>query len=391
MEARACPVLDLAAAPVPQDRAKGWEYFSSGGDVSRLSNGDWCVTGVETVRYVMTHPEQFSNSIVNELEHCPVKLIPEGIDPPGHRRFRSRLNPSFAPKALDGMKGEIRRQARELVAGFAQRGSCEIMEDLARPFPAGVFLAMLGLPATDAGLLIGMVRGINGGEPIIAGMSQKDYARQSSEALTAYLRNAIAERRERPVDDLLSSIVAPLDGDQWTDDELLGFGYQFTLAGLDTVASTTGFVFRYLAAHPETRQDIIRDPSMIAPLIEELLRVETPAPFNHRRTVGDVDLGGQTIPAGSTVWVSLATANMDPDLFPNPEQIDLHRGVGHFSFGSGIHRCIGSHLARRELQILVEEFHKQIPDYQMATAPPSEIGWPAFILAPSAVPLVFDV
>jgi cytochrome P450 len=161
------------------------------------------------------------------------------------------------------------------------------------------------------------------------------------------------------------------------------------LAGLDTVASTTGFVFRYLAAHPETRQDIIRDPSMIPPLIEELLRVETPAPFNHRRTVGDVELGGQTIPSESTVWVSLATANMDPNLFPNPEQIDLNRGTGHFSFGSGIHRCIGSHLARRELQILVEEFHKQIPDYEMATAPPSEIGWPAFILAPSAVPLVF--
>lgn len=390
MEATTCPVLDLAAAPVPTDRAKAWEYFRSGGDVSRLSNGDWCVTGVETVRYVMTHPELFSNSVLNELEHCPVDLIPEGIDPPHHRRFRSRLNPPFAPKALDALMDQLRSQARELIGRFAQRGSCEIMEELGRPYPAAIFLSMLGLPASDADRLIGMVRGINGGEPLTTGLSQKEYARECSEALTVYLRKAIAERRERPVDDLLSSIIAPMDGDQWTDDELLGFGYQFTLAGLDTVASTTGFVFHYLAQHPEVRRDVIRDPSLVPPLIEELLRVENVVPFNHRRTVGDVELGGQTIPAGSTVWVSLATANMDPELFPNPEQIDPGREAGHFAFGTGIHRCIGSHLARRELQVLVEEFHKQIPDYELAPTPEAEIGWPAFILAWGAVPLVFN-
>ncbi|MGV9947889.1 cytochrome P450 [Rhodococcus aetherivorans] len=390
MEAATCPVLDLAAAPVQQDRVKAWEYFRSGGDVSRLSNGDWCVTGVETVRYVMTHPELFSNSILNELEHCPVDLIPEGVDPPHHRRFRSRLNPPFAPQALDGMMDEFRRQAQELIGRFVQRGNCEIMEELARPFPATIFLTMMGLPASDTDLLIGMVRGINGGEPLTSGMSQKEYARECSEALTAYLREAIAQRRERPVDDLLSSIIAPMGDDQWTDDELLGFGYQFTLAGLDTVASTTGFVFRYLAQHPETRRDIIQDPSLIPPLIEELLRIENVVPFNHRRTVVDVELGGQIIPSGSTVWVSLATANMDPEHFSNPEQIDPNREAGHFAFGTGIHRCIGSHLARRELRVLVEEFHKQIPDYELASTPEAEIEWPAFILAWDAVPLVFS-
>lgn len=390
MEPSTCPVLDLAEAPIQQDRAKAWEYFRQGGDVFRLSNGDWAVGGVDMVRYVVAHPELFSNSIVNELEHCPVDLIPDGIDPPHHRRFRSRLNPPFAPKALDDLMDKLRHQAKELISGFAQRGSCEIMEELGRPFPAAIFLIMMGLPASDAGRLIGMVRGINGGEPLTPGMSQKEYARECSDALIAYLREAIAERRERPVDDLLSSFIAPMDGDAWTDDELVGVGYQLTTAGLDTVASTTGFVFSYLAQHPETRRDIIRDPSMIPPLIEELLRVENIVPFVHRRTVGDVEIGGQTIPDGSTVWVSLATVNMDPDLFPNPEEIDLGRQAGHFSFGNGIHRCLGSHLARRELQVLVEEFHKQIPDYELAPTAETEIGWPAFILAWGAVPLVFD-
>lgn len=384
-----CPVLDLAAAPVPQDRAKAWEYLRSGGDIFRLSNGDWSVGGVEMVRYVLAHPEQFSNSIVNELEHCPVDLIPDGIDPPHHRRFRSRLNPPFAPNALDGRMDELRRQARELIGSFAQRGNCEIMEELARPFPAAIFLTMMGLPAADAGRLIGMVRGINGGEPPTSDMSQKEYARECSDALIAYLREAIAERHERPVDDLLSSFVAPMGGDQWTDNELVGIGYQLVTAGLDTVASTTGFLFQHLAQHPEVRQDLIRDPSTIPQFIEELLRTVNVVPFVHRRTVGDVELDGQTIPDGSTVWVSLATVNMDPNLFPHPEEIDLGRQAGHFSFGNGIHRCLGSHLARRELQVLVEEFHRQIPDYELAPSAASEISWPAFILALTAVPLVF--
>lgn len=390
MNTATCPVLDLGTAPVQTDRTKAWEYFRSGGDVYRLSNGDWCVAGAETVRFVMTHPELFSNSILNELEHCPVDLIPEGIDPPRHRRYRSRLNPPFAPKALDAMMDQLRAQARELIDRFVDRGSVEIMSEVGRPFPAAIFLTLMGLPAGDADRLIGMVRGINGGEPLTAGLSQKEYARQCSEDLVAYLREAIAERREQPVDDLLSNMIAPHDGDEWTDDELVGFGYQFTLAGLDTVASTTGFVFHYLAGHPEVRHDLIRDPSMIAPLLEELLRVENVVPFNHRRTVTDIELGGQTIPAGSTVWVSLATANMDPELFPNPEQIDPGREAGHFAFGTGIHRCIGSHLARRELLVLVEEFHKQIPDYELAPSSKTEIEWPAFILAWGEVPLVFD-
>nr|WP_179275352.1 cytochrome P450 [Rhodococcus sp. 06-1059B-a] len=343
------------------------------------------------VRYVLAHPELFSNSIVNELEHCPVDLIPDGIDPPHHRRFRSRLNPPFAPKALDGRMEELRHQAKQLIERFAQRGNCEIMEELARPFPAAVFLTMMGLPARDAGQLVGMVRGINGGEAPTSDISQKEYARQCSDALIAYLREAINMRRERPVDDLLSSFMAPLNGDQWTDDELVGIGYQLVTAGLDTVASTTGFLFHHLARHPQVRKDLIQDSSLIPVFIEELLRTENVVPSVHRRTVGDVELGGQTIPAGSTVWVSLATVNADPNLFPNPEKIDLGREAGHFSFGNGIHRCLGSHLARRELQVLIEEFHRQIPDYELDPSTDSEVPWPAFILALKSVPLTFPV
>lgn len=387
----ACPVLDLAAAPVSRDRAKAWEYFRSGGEVFRLSNGDWSVGGGEMVRYVLAHPELFSNSIVNELEHCPVDLIPDGIDPPNHRRFRSRLNPPFAPKALDGRMDELRDHARKLIGSFAQRGKCEIMEELARPFPAAVFLTLMGLPADDAGELVRMVRGINGGEPLTPNISQKEYARQCSDALISYLRDAIRQRRERPVDDLLSSFMAPLNGDQWTDDELVGIGYQLVTAGLDTVASTTGFLFDYLARNADVRHELIQEPSLIPNFIEELLRTENVVPSVHRRTVGDVEIGGQVIPDGSTVWVSLATVNADPKVFPNPGQIDLGREAGHFSFGNGIHRCLGSHLARRELWVLVEEFHKQIPNYELDPSADSQVSWPAFILAFERVPLNFPV
>jgi cytochrome P450 len=164
----------------------------------------------------------------------------------------------------------------------------------------------------------------------------------------------------------------------------------FTLAGLDTVTGTIGFVLLHLARNPDLRRSIIEDPSLIAPTIEEIIRLESVAPSTPRFTTQDVELCGKTIPGGAMCFLMLGTANRDEARFANPNEIDLaHADSGHLGFGGGIHRCLGSHLARRELRLVVEEFHRVIPEYAVAEGAVPEIVWPSGTLHLRSLPLVF--
>jgi cytochrome P450 len=155
-------------------------------------------------------------------------------------------------------------------------------------------------------------------------------------------------------------------GEGLTADEILDVTYLFILAGLDTVTTALTLSFAYLARHPEQRRLIVNDPSIIPVAVEELLRVETPAPALVRTATRDLDLGGVTIRKGEGVFCHLGAANGDPAECPRSEEVDLTRRENrHISFGGGIHRCVGSHLARIEVRLVIEEFHRRIPDYQL--------------------------
>ena len=277
-----------------------------------------------------------------------------------------------------------------MIAAFADKGQCDIVADIARLYPAQVFLTFFGLPLADRDQLIDWVETILDNSIGVGTAAGNPAVAQAAGALLTYIHGYIEKKRQEPSDDVLGRILA-LPGDEaWSVEELLGFVFVFTVAGLDTVAAAIGFTMRHLALHPELRRRVIADPALVGPVVEEMLRLEPPAPGVTRITTQDVEVCGVTIPAGESVVLYLGTANRDPARYSDPDTFDLaHSEVGHMTFGGGIHRCLGSHLARRELRLVVEEFHKQIPDYEIAPGFEPEVKWPSGTIRLASLPLTF--
>lgn len=380
------PLNFYDSAPMELDRTKGWRYFSERGDVYE-EDGLWFLTSTETVRFAHTHPEIFSSAQAFDGLGSPVLLIPLAIDPPDHVRYRRVLDPMLAPRVINSIEDELRRQIQELINAFIDRGECEVMADIARLYPTQVILTLFGLPLADRDQFIEWVNAIVGVTASGIGESTPEQI-EAGLALFTYLQAHIETKRTHPSDDMLSRVLALAGEDAWSDEEVLGLCFLFTLAGLDTVTAAIGFVLYHLARRPDLQGRINADMDLVGPLVEEVLRLELPAPLTPRVTTQDVTVRGVPIPAGSMVMLCLATANREQA--DTPDDIDLAQaGRAHLSFGGGIHRCLGSHLARRELKLVVEEFHKRIPHYRLVEGVEPEIAWPSGTLHLKSVPLVF--
>jgi cytochrome P450 len=376
-------------APMETDRTDGWRFIREGGDVFQSKDGVWYLTSPEAVQFAHRNPKIFSSASAFDGLMSPVPLIPIAIDPPDHKRFRRILDPMLAPRVIDEMQDELRMQVRELIGAFADKGSCDVVADLGRLYPTQVFLTLFGLPVSDRDQFIGWAETIVEGGEVDGGLPGPEVI-EAATLLFGYLQGFIQEKRENPGEDMLSRVLA-LDGeDAWTDEEVLGLCFLFTIAGLDTVTSAIGFLMLHLSRRPDLRHEIARDDSVIDRVIDEVLRLELPAPTTPRVTTQDVEVCGKLIPAGSRAALVLATANRDVSRFPAGNEIDLDpANRGHLSFGGGIHRCLGSHLARRELRLVVEEFHKAIPDYEVVSGVEPKVVWPSGTLHLSSLPLEF--
>jgi cytochrome P450 len=297
----------------------------------------------------------------------------------------------LAPKVINQLEDELREQARELIRAFAEAGSCDIVDDLARLYPTQVFLTLFGLPLADRDQFIHWAETIIETSTVTTGESQMPAeTMENALALFGYLQRYVEEKRAAPGEDMLSRVLSLTSDDAWTDEEVFGMCFLFVLAGLDTVSAMIGFIFFHLASDPDLRQRVATDPDVVQAAIEEILRLEPPAPTTPRVTTQDVEVCGTTIPAGSTVIICLGSANRDEAAFDQADSIDLSQAdKGHRAFGGGNHRCLGSHLARRELKIIVEEFHKLIPEYSLAPGAKPEVVWPSGTFHLASVPLVF--
>jgi cytochrome P450 len=175
------------------------------------------------------------------------------------------------------------------------------------------------------------------------------------------------ERQRRPTDDILTHfLAAEIDGDRLSREDILDICFLFLIAGLDTVSDSLTCFYAFLATHAGHRRKIVDDPAIIPAAVEELLRWETPVPGTPRMATVDFDIGGQVIPAGTMVNVCIGAANVDPAEFSDPMQVRFDRTPNrHLAFGGGVHRCLGSHLARRELRVTLREWHRRIPEYSL--------------------------
>ncbi len=293
-------------------------------------------------------------------------LIPLSVDPPKHVKYRRILDPLFAPKHMAALEDEVVTLVNQIVDRFAAKGSCDFHEDFAVPLPCTVFLRLMGLPLADLDMFLEMKDGIIR-PPGATQEEQEPTRRRTAQNIYAYFEKTLAERRRAPTDDLLAQIMgSSVDGVQLTDEEILDICFLFIIAGLDTVTDSLDCIFGYLSQEPEHRRQLASDESVIPSAIEELLRWESPVPAVPRVLSEDVEVGGCPMKAGEHVMLLIGAANTDDAAHPGVDSVDLLRNPNpHLAFGGGVHRCLGSHLARIELRVAVREWHKRIPEYEL--------------------------
>jgi cytochrome P450 len=298
-------------------------------------------------------------------------MIPLEIDGPLHTTFRRLLNPLFSPSAVAGLEPAVRQTTDELVDSFIADGRADVYDRLCRMLPAVTFLRFMGLP------LSGLAECLDFKEAIVRHRTDETPAENAarSQAATdqfeAYFREVLDARRrsaEQP-DDLMTALLAlqtdegPLD-----DDTLFDIVRILIIGGLDTLAAALSLDLLWLAQHPDERRRLVAKPDLWRQAAEELLRFETIIPVGFRYAREEVGIAGRDIPAGTTVHVSWAGANLDPLVFLDPLAVDLTREPNpHVTFAAGIHHCLGAHLARLELRTALDQFHRRIPDYGLDT------------------------
>lgn len=374
------------------ERIALWQAIRDAGDVYE-ANGYWMLTSPEAVQFAQRNPDVFSvRDILSEFE-LPVRLIPGAIDPPEHRDLRKVLDPLLGPKAVGAIEDELRVRAGELVDAFADRGHCDAIRELAVPFPTSVFLTVFGLPGEDREHLTELVETIIENAPQTS-PETTDLAFAAMDELHRYLRAHVEEKRRHPSGggDMLGSILA-LEGDEaWSDDDVVGMCVLLVMAGLDTVAGASGHLLLHLGRDRELRRRVLDDRSLLPALIEEVLRLDPPVPVFPRTTTEEVEVCGVRIPAGAKVMLWLACANREADRHGEPDRIDLDQaGRTHVTFGGGVHRCLGSHLARRELRLLAEAFLDRIPEFEVEPGFVPTTAWPKGTLHLHSLPLRFPV
>lgn len=344
-----------------------WDAFLDKAPVaySDVYDGFWVVNDYESAKTVMQDAKSFTNTqSINIPRHEKVhKMVPLEMDPPEHSKFRRIMAPAFSPQSINALEPRIREVCNLLIDSFVEKGGCEFIKDFAAPLPTTMFTQLMGLPLEDTKLFYGWKNTINH-----EGRSSNDgdAVARASQEVVAYLKEIFDSRRQDPKDDLATMLVqAELEGEPIDEADMLSMGFLLFLGGLDTVTSALGFAFGHLATTPEHRDELIQSPELISSAVEEFLRRDAVILVGRTATV-DVELQGKVIKAGDQVLVNGIAANRDPREFDNPDEVQLDRESNrHLTFGVGPHRCVGSHLARLEIKIAIEEFLRRLPTFRL--------------------------
>jgi cytochrome P450 len=355
-------VVDLASADDPRAISEMLRQQR----VHTIENMFHLLTHREDVEAALRKPAVFTSGPEAVQLGNIRPLIPLSVDPPKHVKYRRILDPLFAPKHMALLDGEVAQLVNETIDHFASKGSCDFHQDFAVPLPCTVFLRLMGLPLSDLDIFLEMKDGII--RPSGATMeAQAPIRRKTADDIYGYFEKTLVERRRAPTEDLLAQIMrSEVDGVTLTDEEILDICFLFIIAGLDTVTDSLDCIFGYLSQEPEHRRQVAGDESVIAPAIEELLRWESPVPAVPRVLGEDVEIDGCPMKAGEHVMLLIGAANTDVAAHPGVDTVDLLRNPNpHLAFGGGVHRCLGSHLARIELRVAMREWHKRIPEYEL--------------------------
>jgi cytochrome P450 len=370
-----CPVTRLDVAPA-LEAGSYWRQADELREASpaffnTFAQGYWMFTRHDEVREIYRDPELFSSESITPWEPEPVyRFVPTQIDPPEHLKYRRILNPWFSPAAVERADPMVRALCRDLVEDLAPSGSCDFVAEFALRYPTEVFLTMLGLPGSDADLFVPWVedffRGF-GGDP-----DGQDAMVAALGGMREYWVAALEERRGEPEPrdgDLASLLLhSTVDDEPLGDAVILDMLTVLVLAGLDTTRASLGYLFRHLATHPDDRRALTQDPALVPTAVEEALRLYTIIFGDGRKVTRDTDFFGCPLKKGDMVYGLVSGANRDPRVYERADEFVIDRKRNHhLGFASGPHRCLGAHLARREMQVAVEEWLRVIPDFRIAT------------------------
>lgn len=312
-----------------------------------------------------------------------------GMDPPGHTRLRRLAGKAFTARRVEELRPWIAEFTHGLVDGMIAGGPhAEIMEDLALPLSISVICQLLGVPYDDRS------RFQDFSEAMLSSSLTPAEVQNKAQEFSAYMAALVAERRDDPSDDLLSSMVQAHDeGDRLTEDELLMLGAGLLLSGYETTATQIGNFIYLLLKDRELYESLVADPELVPSAVEELLRFTPLSVVDGfaRIALKDVEINGTLIREGEAVVTSIASANRDSAAMPGAESIDLARSNNpHLGFGHGIHYCMGASLARLELQIALATLTQRLPELRLSV-PTAEVRWRTGLQlrTPEAVPVTW--
>ena len=328
--------------------------------------GFWVISKYEDIRRVALDDHTFSseNSIVIPPKLVQRRALPIESDPPQFHEYRRIMNPLLSPAAVKKLEPAILGFVDQCIDEFIEAGSCDIVHDFADPVPAMTTLQILGLPVEDWRMFA---------EPLhaIVFHRQDNPIRQAAVPLYRHIREvlveAVAERRRHLREDGISLLMrGKVFGRPISDDEVLDMIELVLSGGLDTTGSAIGNALLYLDEHRDARLTLIEQPELLQHAVEEFLRAEAPQQGLARTATEDCVIGDQQIRKGERVFMLWASGNRDGDAFPEPDRVILDRLPNrHMSFGLGAHRCLGSNVARKDLQLSLRRILERMPDYEI--------------------------
>jgi len=339
----------------------------------------------EDVRAVAYDTDHFSSRrvIVRETPPPRIPAPPITSDPPEHRPARMVLLPPFTPDAMKKLEPRARALANELIDKFIERSTADAAVEYAQEIPVRLIAHMLGLPEGDGDLYRKWIKMV-----LEDGITDVSVAVQAAGEMQHYFMRHVQERLQKPGDDLISYLNSvEFKGEKLTPENIIGSLRLLLIAGIDTTWSAIGSCIWHLARTPEDRRRLVKDPSLMPTAIEEFLRAYAPVTMA-REVVKETSINGCAFKPGEMVLLSFPAACRDPEMFPDADKVIIDRKENrHAAFGLGIHRCVGSNLARLEMTVAVEELLKRIPEFSLD----GEVKWSeGTVRGPRRLPIKFN-
>jgi cytochrome P450 len=349
--------------------------------------GCYLPTTYEAVKQISYDTEHFSSrrvvvrNVRPEIRPSP----PITSDPPEHKPAKQLLLPPFTPDAMKRLEPKVRSICNELIDGFIDEKGCDVAAHYTKHIPVRAIAHMLGIPEKDGELFIKWIH-----EILEIGIYDEAVLMRAVIEMSAYFAGHIEHRKNNPTDDLITTLMnaRDKDGQSLSDAHVQGSLRLLLIAGIDTTWSAIGSSLWHLAKTPADRERLLAEPELLPTAIEEFLRAYSPVTMA-REVVKETTVSGCPIKPGNMVLLSFPAANRDPAMFPDADKVIIDRKENrHAAFGLGIHRCIGSNLARMEMTVAIEEWLKRIPDFRLD--PASEITWSeGTVRGPRQLPMLF--